>query len=112
MTFAARDNPRDPIKANGAPDSGEELFAQMVRACNGHGSDAVESAAANLLINALRQRYATSGEAEDAFDQLIARAKTALLGQHYRPGRFGTRVNGVFAFRQEIVVPTLSLRKQ
>lgn len=112
MAFAARDNPHDPIAANGAPDSGQELFQAMARACNGHGSDAVESAAANLLINALRQRYATSGEAEDAFDRIVASAKAALLGQHYRPGRFGQRINGVFAFRQDIVVPTVSLKKQ
>jgi hypothetical protein len=112
MTFAARDNPRDPIKAAGAPDSGADLFAQMARACNGHGSDAVESAAANLLINALRQRHATAGEAEDAFDRIVANAKAALLGQHYRPGRFGARLSGVFAFRQDIVMPTVSLKKQ
>lgn len=110
MTFTARDNPRDPLKAAGAPDSGQELFAQMARACNGHGSDAVESAAANLLINALRQRHATAGEAEDAFDRLMSRTKEALLGQHYRPGRFGARLNGVFAFRQDIVVPTTKLK--
>jgi hypothetical protein len=111
MTFSARDNPRDPIKQKGAPDSGQELFALMARACNGHGSDAVESAATNLLINALRQRHATSGDAEDAFDRIVANAKAALLGQHYRPGRFGRRINGVFAFRQEVVVPAMNLKQ-
>jgi len=110
--FANRSNPRDPIVKAGAPDSGAQLFADLGRVCHGHSGDAVESAAANLLINALRQRYATSGEAEDAFDRIVANAKAALLGQHYRPGRFGARISGVFAFRQDIVVPTVGLRKQ
>lgn len=102
--FADRKNPADPLNA-AAPPAGAELLRRMAQQCDGFSFDDAAGAAANMLINVLRQQHATAGAAEDAFDQIVARSKEVLLGQHYRPGRSGARIQGTFAFRQGIVVP-------
>lgn len=104
-TFADRKNPADPLNAASGPPAAAELMTRMARLCDGFSFDDAAGAAANMLINVLRQQHATAGDAEDAFDQITTRAKEVLLGQHYRPGRDGKRIQGAFAFRQGIVVP-------
>lgn len=108
--FADRSNPADPLSAAGPP-AAAELMRRMAQQANGFSFEDVVNAAANMLINAMRQQHATAGDAEDAFDRVASNAKAVLLGEHYRPGRHGKRISGVFAFRQDIVLPTVSLRK-
>ena len=99
--FADRSNPADPLKHAGPP-AGAELMRRMAQQCDGFSFDDVASAAANMLINVLRQKHDTAGAAEDAFDQITAQAKAVLLGEHYRPGRAGKRLQGTFPFSQVI----------
>ena len=102
--FADRKNPADPLNAAGPP-AAAELMRSIAQQCDGFTFEDVVNAAANMIINALRQQHETAGAAEQAFDQVASSAKAVLIGQHYRPGRNGKRIQGAFAFRQGIVVP-------
>lgn len=58
------------------------IFDAFAAAANGYGRDAVVGAAANLLVNVLRQSHRKRGEADEEVDALAADVKR-LLGRHY-----------------------------
>jgi hypothetical protein len=100
-------NPKDPLRNTG-PRSQESLFRSMSALGAGFDSEQVVGAAMNVVLNALRQKHATSKAAEREFDELIARSKGVLLDQHY--DGLGKRRN-VFPFAQVIEMPLINLRK-
>lgn len=74
-------NPKDPLNKAG-PNSQLELFKRFSAVSNGFPADFVISAAANMIINALRQCYADRKMVETRFDELFGKSKTLLL-DHY-----------------------------
>jgi hypothetical protein len=70
----------DPL--NDAPGAARELAKRMSQVAAGFGYDDVVGAAANVLINALRQGCPKRADAERAIDELFGRSKQALL-EHY-----------------------------
>lgn len=60
-----------------------DLIDAFATAAHGHQRDAVVGAAANLILNALRQSHPTLGAAEEELDDLVARMKLALASKHY-----------------------------
>lgn len=98
-------NPNDPLhKPTAGPQSARQLFDNLSKVASGFGADDVMLAAANLLINAIRQHKATRDGAVVAFDEIAARSKHVLLEQHY--DQMGRRRN-VFPFHQVIEVPLI-----
>lgn len=97
-------NPKDPLLK--ADDAQRELFTRLTAAANGFQHDHVIGAAANLLLNAIRQQHATQRVALDSFDQLMARFRE-VLAEHF--DGFGRRRN-VFPFHQRIEVPLFDAR--
>jgi hypothetical protein len=91
-------NPKDPLTSM-SNEAGKALFDQMVQMCNGFPYEAVCDAAANLIINAIRQKYPKAKEAEAVFDELSYKLKALLLGSHY--DLMGNRKN-IFPFTQSI----------
>lgn len=59
------------------------LIDAFARAADGFACDAVTGAAANLLLNVLRQSHPTLGTAEEELDGIVARMKQALRARHY-----------------------------
>ncbi len=107
--FKDRLNTNDPLKKPyAAPDGGRELFSRLSRTCGGFSHDDVVVAAANLLINALRQRCGSRQKAEVEFNELFGRTKAALL-QHYDGA--GNR-RSVFPFDQTLAVPFIKMPRQ
>jgi hypothetical protein len=107
--FKNRNSVHDPLtKPDVAADGGRELFSQMSKVANGFGSDDVIAAAANLLINAIRQQAGTRQRAEVVFDDLFGRTKATLL-KHYDGS--GNR-RSVFPFDQHITIPLISSRNR
>lgn len=105
--FKDRLNTNDPLtKPQAAPDGGRELFSRMSHTCGGFSHDDVTSAAANILINSLRQQCGSRQKAEVEFNELFGRLKSALL-QHYDGA--GNR-RSVFPFDQTVVVPRLTMK--
>jgi hypothetical protein len=100
-------NPKDPLHKSG-PEAERELFRALSVACNGFPNEAVVGAAANMLVNAIRQSQPTRQGAADTLDQLVSRVKLLLLDQHY--DAMGKRRN-VFPFHQVIEVPRIDMRK-
>lgn len=97
-------NPKDPLHRSG-PEGERELFRRMSDACDGYTLELAVGAAANVLVNAIRQQHAQRRGAQEALEQLVARMRTLLLEQHY--DGLGNRRN-VFPFHQTIEVPPLS----
>lgn len=98
-------NKNDPLhKPTIAPQSARELFDNLSKVASGFSADDVATAAANLLVNAIRQNKATRDSASNAFDEIASRAKHVLLEQHY--DLMGKRRN-VFPFHQTIEVPLI-----
>lgn len=71
----------DPLRD--LPDQGKLLFDQFTRSSNGMNLDVVMGAAANVIVNAIRQSYGMRAEAERKFDELFGRTKQLLLHNHY-----------------------------
>jgi hypothetical protein len=90
-------NPKDPL-LNSGPNNQRELFNQFCQLANGFSAEEVVGAAANLLVNAIRQAHATRAGALASYDETTARVK-GLLASHYDV--LGRRRN-VFAFHQVI----------
>ena len=67
--------------------------------------DVVAQVAANLLINALRQKHSQRDAAEQELKTIMERSIT-VLGQHYIGQR---RVDGAFPFPQTIEMPHADL---
>lgn len=70
--------------------------------CDGHPSEDVANAAANLIVNVVRQGCPQRAGAERAFDKLFGRAK-ALLMDHYDAAG---RKKGIFPFDQVVNMRT------
>ena len=103
-------NSSDPLRNPSlAPDAARELFQRLSQVANGFGREDVTAAAANLLVNAVRQSCASRRQAEVVFDDLFGRAKALLLDQHYDGA--GKR-RSVFPFDQAIHVPLMRFRNK
>ena len=98
-------NPKDPLLLAGDA-THKELFTRFSRQCDGFQTSAVIDAAANIIINAIRQAHSTRGSAEMAFDELFGRMKS-LLVEHYD---YLGRKRGVFAYDQNIELPRIDGR--
>jgi len=96
----------DPLKQG--PRSEQELFKRFSEQANGFPLDATIGAAANILINGLRQNNPTRAKAEAAFDELFGKLK-AITVAHYDGA--GNR-RSVFPFNQTINVPRLDFRRK
>jgi len=96
----------DPLKQG--PLAEQELFKRFSEQANGFPLDATIGAAANVLINGLRQSNPTRAKAAAAFDELFGKLKAITLA-HYDGA--GNR-RSVFPFNQTIVVPRLDLRRK
>lgn len=97
-------NPNDPL--NNTPDRTRELFETFVQTASGHTADSVVGAAANLLVNAIRQAHSTQRGALNSFDEMSAKIR-AFLAEHY--DGIGKRRN-VFPFHQTVEMPHLDFR--
>lgn len=95
----------DPL--NQRPDAERELFTRLSQMARGFEHDVVVGAAANVLLNAIRQNKATRQQAETAFDELFGKLK-AILVEHYDEAG---RRRSVFPHHQVIEVPIIRFRK-
>ena len=93
-------NPNDPLAPHLAGDSQKELFVRLAAASNDFSTEDVIGAAANLIVNALRQAHSTDRAAMARVDELTARLK-GVLSEHYDRAT-GKRRNGLFPFNQVI----------
>lgn len=96
----------DPLKQG--PSAEQELFNLFSQRAGGFPIDAVIGAAANVLINSIRQNNATRSKAESAFDELFGKLKAITLA-HYNGA--GNR-RSVFPFNQTVEVPRLDFRRK
>lgn len=98
---------KDPM-IQATPNNAQELFGRFVReASAGFQRTDVVQAAANILINALRQEHTTREAAERAFDEVFGRMKTVLVNHYDSLGR----KRGIFPYDQTLCVPFVKLRK-
>jgi|SRR6185369_6072496 len=97
-------NPLDPIFKSG-PEAERKLFEALAKVAAQFNlpRKMVAGAAANVMIGAIRQEFATKSEAEKYFDELFGRTKSLLLEQHY-DSVTGKR-RSVFAFTQTVELP-------
>jgi hypothetical protein len=93
-------NPQDPLRKVG-PEKQMELFRVCARAANGYTTDDVLAVSLVMLVNALRQTHSTRRQAEQRYDELMARYKSVLLN-HY--DLLGNRKHSIFPFDQ-IITP-------
>jgi hypothetical protein len=96
-------NPTDPLGKT--EESRRELFKRFGQMSSGFSTEDVIAAAANILVNAIRQAHATKPQAEARFNELTGRLKGVLL-DHY-DGVTGKRRN-IFPFTQHINVPLVA----
>jgi hypothetical protein len=99
-------HPKDPIANN--PDKAIELMKAMGQVAHGFSSQEVINAAANIVINAMRQSHATGHEAERAWDEIVARSKGQLMACYDSNGR----KKGIYPYHQTIVMPYVDLKKK
>jgi hypothetical protein len=78
-----------------------ELFEALSRLCAGRSAAEVANAAANLIVNCIRQTQPTRGHAEMAFDSVFGRTKAVLMEHYDSRGR----KKGIFPFDQVVVMP-------
>jgi hypothetical protein len=97
---------KDPLR-QATPDVAKELFERFAREASGFPRDAVIGAAANLLINGLRQEHGTRDAAERAFDEMFGKMKTVLVNHYDSLGR----KRGIFPYDQTLTVPFMKLKK-
>jgi hypothetical protein len=88
---------KDPLN-NGGSDNRRVLFQKFCSQADGFQREDVITAAANVLMNAIRQDERSRQSAEKAFDELFGRMKAVLL-DHYESGG---RKKGVFPFHQTL----------
>lgn len=75
--------PSDPLtKREAAPDPQLQLARIFSAAADGCQASDVINAAANLIINGMRQTYSDRSRAESEFTEIFGRTKQALL-DHY-----------------------------
>lgn len=97
---------QDPIAKNSA-NAERALFNLLAKASNGFSREQVIGAAANVIVNALRQEHDTQSKALNDFDALTAKVRE-LIASHYDV--LGRRRN-VFPFHQTIEVPLFKAKK-
>lgn len=95
----------DPLTKG--PESSRVLQQRMGKASSGFSYDAVVSAAANILINVIRQKHSKKKGALDELDQVQAAVRKA-VDEHYQLN--GSR-KSLFPFDQIISVPHLDFKK-
>ena len=95
----------DPL--NQRPDAERELFTRMSQLSSGFPHEAVVGAAANVLLNAIRQNKATRQQAELAFDELFGKLKAILVDHYDGAGRR----RSVFPHPQTIEMPMIRFKK-
>lgn len=92
----------DPLKAN-SPRSAQVLFEQFSKAAHGFSTEDAVGAAANILLNALRQSCDSRQKAEAQFDALFGKLKQCLVDHYDGAGKR----RSIFPFNQIIEVPHL-----
>lgn len=97
---------KDPLYI-ATPNRQKELFDLMSKTAHGFTAEDVIGAAANLLINAIRQTQPTRRQAEVRFDELFGRSKQVLVDHYDTLGR----KRGIFPYDQVINVPLMDFRK-
>lgn len=90
-------NPKDPLAK--ASEAKQELFRRMGQVCKDFPVDAVIDAAANIVINGIRQVYPTRQKGLERMDEITANMK-GVLADHYDPTTGGRR--NIFPFTQNI----------
>jgi len=95
-------NDKDPIK-NAGPEAGRVLLERFGAVANEFPLPVVIDAAANVLINAIRQSIPKRVKALAYFDELFGRSKT-VLDKHY-DAVTGDRRN-IFAHTQHVILDT------
>lgn len=97
-------NPKDPLHKTS--DAQRELFNRLTASASGFTTEQVLGAAANLIVNAVRQAHATQKPALDSLDEIFSHVRTLLAG-HY--DTMGKRRN-IFPFHQHVEMPMLDAR--
>lgn len=92
-------NPKDPLLKTG-PDKQMEMFRACVGAVRGAEIEDVLAVALSLIINGVRQGFATHKQAELRYDELMARGKE-ILSSHYDANG---RKRGVFPYDQVVIM--------
>lgn len=93
-------NPNDPL--NGRIKTSRDLYAKMVQVAANHPMDTVIEASVNLLVNGMRQTYATKREAEQRSADVCNQIQQ-ILSEHY-DSITGRRRN-IFPHDQRVVMP-------
>jgi hypothetical protein len=96
-----RQNPKDPLPKSG-PTNQHELFKAFTAVAHHCPADLVLGAAANLLINAIRQSHPSRASADARISEINARMRGLLL-DHYDPVTGKRR--SIFPFHQILEVP-------
>jgi hypothetical protein len=96
---------KDPLQVNSSH-AQKELFDRFGSAANQFTTNDVVGAAANILINALRQTHKDRQSAEVGFDELFGRMKTILVNHYDMNGRR----RGLFPYDQTIGIPFSDFR--
>lgn len=97
---------RDPISQN--PDAAREVFRKFGALAHGFPREDVLNAAANMVINSLRQMHDKREGAGRAWDEIMARAKSQLMECYDSAGR----KKGVFPYAQHVIVPFFDARRK
>lgn len=100
-------NTKDPLLL-ATPDYTRELFNRFSKAADGFSAEDAIGAAANVLINAIRQSQPTRAQAEKRFDELFGRSKQVLVNHYDTIGR----KRGIFPYDQVIEMDVFNARKQ
>ena len=90
---------KDPLLLS-SPDQQKALFDAFCQVANGFSAEQVVGAAANMIVNGLRQAHATRDAAMNGLDRVAAQAKTIIDGHYDATGK---RRN-VFPFHQMLEV--------
>jgi hypothetical protein len=98
---------KDPLLL-ASPTAQRELFERFCRDASGFPTDLVIGAAANVLINAIRQSQTTRQNAEIRFDELFGQMKSVLVDHYDSVGR----KRGVFPFPQVIDMALFDARRR
>jgi hypothetical protein len=93
-------NPNDPLRKG--PDNTLVLFNRLAEASDGFTHEDVVGAAANLILNAVRQSYPKRQDAMRSCEELLAKMK-GVLDSHYN--EYSGERRHVFPFHQIIEMP-------
>lgn len=97
-------NPKDPLSKTS--DAQRELFDRLTASAAGFTIEHVAGAAANLIVNAIRQAHPSQKSALDSLDEIFSHVRTLLAGHYDTQGK---RRN-IFPFHQHLEVPMLDAR--